>query len=65
MMLAKCVMGLFMEWYNIVLQIKELQKYYRDIPEFIDLVCKCLQVMLPQLSVVDYLASKKVNYGIN
>ena len=32
----------------IVLQVKELQKYYSDIPELIDLVCKCLQV--PYLS---------------
>ena len=28
----------------IVLQVKELQKYYSDIPEVIDLVRKCLQV---------------------
>ena len=53
MMLTKCVMDLFMEW-CIVLQIKELQKYYSNMPRLIDLVHKCLQVAAT-LSVVGYL----------
>ena len=41
MILTNCMMSLFIVY---IVQMKELQKFYSDIPEMIDLVRKCLQV---------------------